>query len=413
MARPKKLHTLIAETLASEAENAARQVLANAVLARLAEQGVPVEGFPIDDFVDRLKSGRDMDGFAWPEGTPDTDLSVAFTAEEEAAMNEEIDRLVSTGKDREAFAELMELSARTVLKEVMKSFREFKADDDADLYGFRQRLDLRWGKALDLYRLLLSISQELLSEMTTALRRSKAKRHWQLRDAMLGIHARALRTGRAVLVLLQHGMADEAYARWRTLYELSVVASFISEHGDEAAAMYRAHEVVSNKARIDNSIEWDEPLGTEEQRTDITGDYEHLVQKYGASFESPYGWASPFLEGKQNPRFVDIELAIQGRRIAPPYKESSFQIHSGRAGLLGLGSLDESVINTGHSNAGLEIPLMHSSLAVMQITTAALFQNPARDFVVIKMLMLLDEKIHVEAKKAAQRLEKDHKKWDA
>ena len=412
MGRPKKLHTLVAETLSRELTDTARQVVADTVLAKLAEQGIPVEGFPIEDFVDRLESGRAMDGFAWPEGTPDKHLNLNFTPEEQVTMGEQVNKLVSSFKDGEVFAELLEAPAGVLLKEMIKNIDEIKAYEDTGLYGFRRRLELRWGKLLDLYRLLLNTSHELFSEMNTAFAKSKAKRRLALREALLGIHVRALRTGRAVLVLSEHGMADEAYARWRTLYELSVVAAFISEHGDDAAARYMEHEIVSNKARIDNSADWDAPLGTKQQRRDITRDYLYLVQKYGESFKRPYGWASTFLGENENPRFADLELATQGKRIAPPYKESSFQVHSGRAGLLGLGSLDGSTVTMGHSNAGLDIPLMHSSLAVMQITTLTMLHNPARDLVVIKTLILLDQKIRTEAEKAAKQMEKDHKKWD-
>ena len=412
MGRPKKLHTLVAETISRELTGTARHVVADAVLAKLAEQGVPVEGFPIEDFVDRLESGRAMEAFAWPEGTPDKHLNLNFTPEEQVSMSEQVNKLVSSFQDEEVFAELLEAPARVLLKEMIKNLDEIKVYEDTGLYGFRRRLELRWGKVLDLYLLLLNTSQELFSEMNTAFAKSRAKRRIALREALLGIHVRALRTGRAVLVLSEHGMADEAYARWRTLYELSVVAAFISEHGDESAAMYMEHEIVSNKGRIDNSADWGSPLGTKQQRRDISRDYLYLVRKYGESFKRPYGWASPFLGGNESPRFADLELATKGKRIAPPYKESSFQVHSGRAGLLGLGSLDGSTVTLGHSNAGLDIPLKHSSLAVMQITTLTMLHNPARDLVVIKTLMLLDQKIHTEAEKAAKQMEKDHKKWD-
>ena len=402
MGRPKKLHTLVAETVSV---TVTRQVVADATLEKLAEQGVPVDGFPIEEFLDRIESGRNMDEFKWPKGTPDR-LSLAFSADDKTVMREQVGELVATLTN----GELLAVPANVLLEEMIKLLEEIKAFEDTELYGFRRRLRLRWGRTLDLYHLMLRMSHELFSDIDAALRKSRAKRGLPLREALRGIHARALRTGRAVLVLLEHGMADEAYARWRTLYELSVMAAFISRNGDAAASMYMEHEIVSNKKRIDNSIDWDVPLGTKQQREEIDGEYRYLLQKYGESFHKPYGWAAPFLEGTRDPQFADLELATKGRRTVPPYKESSFQVHAGRVGLLGLGSLDGSTITMGHSNAGLDIPLMHSSLAVMQITTLATLHNPVRDLVVVKTLMLLNEKTRVEAEKAARQLDENEEK---
>lgn len=41
-----------------------------------------------------------------------------------------------------------------------------------------------------------------------------------------------------VFVLISNGLADGAWARWRTLYELSIVATFIAENGEDAARGY-------------------------------------------------------------------------------------------------------------------------------------------------------------------------------
>ena len=405
MGRPKKLHTLVAETASA---TATRRVVADATLEKLAEQGVPVDGFHIDEFLDRIESGQNMDGFKWPEGTPDR-LSLAFSADDEAVIREQVRELVATLAD----GELLAAPASVLLEEMIKSLEEIKAFEDTELYGFRRRLRLRWGRALDLYHLMLRTSHELFSDMDAALRKSKAKRGLPLREALRGIHARTLRTGRAVLVLLEHGMADEAYARWRTLYELSVMAAFVSKYGDAAASMYMEHEIVANKKRIENSIAWDDPLGTKQQREEIDREYRHLLRKYGESFRRPYGWAAPFLAGTEDPQFVDLEVATKGGRTVPPYKESSFQVHGGRVGLLGLGSLDGSTVTMGHSDAGLDIPLMHSSLAVMQVTTLSMRHNPAWDSVVVKTLVLLNEKIRVEAEKAARQLDEDARKKGA
>ena len=405
MPRPKKLHTLCVQLMRDKTLAAAKQIVADAICAKLEAQGISAETFPAEQYVDHLASGNKRD-FQWEAG-PDT--TIAFTPEEVAAITEEVDGVLSLRRHQTQVTAVLESAAAALLKDHIKKGGDLRATEGAELHGFRERLHMHWGKALDLYRIMLRTSYDLFSDMARALRNSRSTRNFFLRDALIGIHARALRTGRAVLVLLEHGMADEAYTRWRTLYELSTVAHFLAEHGDEAARMYREHEVVANKQRIDNSLEWNSPLGTTDERRDVERDYNNLIQKYGESFKRPYGWKSRFLVSVKNPRFVDLERAVRGKQLVPPYKESSLQVHGGRAGLLGLGTLDGLLVTTAYSNAGLDIPLMHSSLAIMQITITTLFRNPARDVVIMKMLMLLDEKIHAEARIAATKLEQNHR----
>lgn len=410
MARPKKLQTVVVESVVSEAKARARGIVKEAVLAKLRKHGLSPEGFPIDEFVEHLESGG-TDSFRWAQADPDASLSIAFTPEEDADVGERLGKLQSMF-DQQYVENMLDSTARVFLKSEIKGFSRLRADAETEAYGFRRRLELRWGKAIDLFRLMLFISRELFSSMVSSLRESQAKSGIALREVLLGVHARALRTGNAILVLLEHGMADEAYARWRTLYELSVIAAFVSEHGEEAACMYRDHEIVANMGRIENAAYWKSPLGTKKQRIEVAEEYRRVLRKYGTEFRRPYGWASYFLVENRNPKFADLELAVKGRRVVPPYKESSFQVHGGRAGLIGLGSLDGWTITTMGSNAGLEIPLMHSSLAVMQVTTIAMYCSPARDVVIMKMLMLLDKWIHREARRAARELERDHDAWD-
>lgn len=52
------------------------------------------------------------------------------------------------------------------------------------------------------------------------------------------LYVRSCQVYYEIFVLVSYGLADGAWARWRTLYELSVVATFISENGEDAARAY-------------------------------------------------------------------------------------------------------------------------------------------------------------------------------
>lgn len=46
-----------------------------------------------------------------------------------------------------------------------------------------------------------------------------------------------------ILTLVKNGLADGAFARWRSLFELSVISNFISSNSEEVAkAYYEASE---------------------------------------------------------------------------------------------------------------------------------------------------------------------------
>lgn len=405
MPRSKKLQTIVGEQVMASLSATAREILTGAVLGKLREQELDADSLPVDELVERMLSGNGekVTGVSKYEGEEDRKVSVDFTDDEVKELSTKMAKLV---KDRDTILhECLDLAGKTLLRTLEKRHPEQKSIEEVELYGFKKRLYLRWGVPLDLFRMQLTISRELHGAEVESLDRSRAKTGPVLRGALVGIHGRALRTATAVLVLLDNGLPDDAYARWRTLYELSVIAEFISEHGEEAANRYLLHETVALKQRLDNELTWGKKIPKKQQR-EIEKDYGAVMSVYGPPFKNPFGWAAGFIASNDNPRFVDLERAVKGKTIVPPYKESSIQIHGGRAGLLGLGSSDD-VIAIGHSNLGLDIPLMHSSLCLMQVTNLLHYHSPLRDVVLLNVLMRLHEKIERHCRRVARGLARE------
>ncbi|MDE0035839.1 MAG: DUF5677 domain-containing protein [Deltaproteobacteria bacterium] len=405
MPRSKKLQTIVGEQVMASLSATAREILTGAVLGKLREQELDADSLPVDELVERMLSGNGekVTGVSKYDGEEDRKVSVYFTDDEVKELSTKMDNLVKDGDTM--LHECLDLAGKTLLRTLEKKHPEQKSIEEVELYGFKKRLHLRWGIPLDLFRMQLTISRELHGGEQESLDRSRAKTGRVLREALLGIHGRTLRTGTAVLVLLDNGLPDDAYARWRTLYELSVIAEFISEHGEEAANRYLLHETVVLKQRLDNELTWDKKISKKQQR-EIEKDYCEVMSVYGSPFKNPFGWAAGFVGGKNNPTFADLEQAVKGKRTVPPYKESSIQIHGGRAGLLGLGSSDD-VIAIGHSNLGLDIPLMHSSLCLMQVTNLLHYHSPLRDVVLLNVLMRLQEKIERHCRRVARGLARE------
>ena len=69
-------------------------------------------------------------------------------------------------------------------------------------------------------------------------------------SAMLHIHGRALQEFLEIITLMKNGFADGAYARWRSMYELSIIASFITENGENVAKAF------IEASETDDRYEW-------------------------------------------------------------------------------------------------------------------------------------------------------------
>ena len=315
MPRRKKLQTTVAEQVGESILSAARDAYADAILEKLDEQGVRTDEFPIDAFIDHVLSDK-QGTFSW-DGDPKLDrvVTISFTKEEEHNLESYIEELSNPTHVAELVQDCIQLAGRSLLRTLEKGWPEQRLHEDSELYGFRKRIEGTWGEPLDLFRIMLVASRELFMGEAESLRKSKAKRGLHLREALVGIHARALRTATEVLVLLENGLADGAYARWRTLHELSVMAAFLSEHGDEAAKRYLLHEVVVLKKRLNNELLWGEKKIPKRQQREIEKDYDMVIAEYGKHFKNDYGWAGGFIEGNENPKFVHIEKSVKGKGI--------------------------------------------------------------------------------------------------
>ncbi|WP_237401515.1 DUF5677 domain-containing protein, partial [Rhodovulum sulfidophilum] len=236
------------------------------------------------------------------------------------------------------------------------------------------------------------------------------------REALMILHARACQTTLEILTLIESGFPDGAYARWRTLYEITVVAFFISRFGDEVAKRYIAHDVVSARDLLENEFKFAgevfDPSSLEGPARRIEDDYEAVVELFGRSFKGPYGWAADSL-GCKAPRFQDLEQAVDWGALPPEYKWSSFKVHAGSAGTLRtLGSiLGDKIIHSGATNAGLQTPAIHTASSLLQITSL-IFPNPHQleTAVQLKALLILRDKVVKECRKAARKLERDELK---
>src|SRR5260370_36714366 len=101
--------------------------------------------------------------------------------------------------------------------------------------------------------MMLTMSRELGDSVNREIRQSpdaSSRRH--LIDVLARSHARACQIVEEILCLLECGLSDGAMARWRTLHEVAVVASFVATHGEDLAERYVSHQAVESKRAADD-----------------------------------------------------------------------------------------------------------------------------------------------------------------
>ena len=408
------LTKLFQNVLKEQIDCAVDELLADGIRSQLDAQGVASKSAPVDALIRHIRSDS-VEDFVW-----EADAEHQAVTLDLSDVADEIPRFVDAIDTGELQTVFTDVHADLLLSALMDDWPEQRAHEDEQLSGFRERLMLLWDQPLSLFRILLTCSEECFDEYAASLRRSKARKGTLLRQALFYVHGRVLRTAKAVRVLLEHGMADDAYALCRTLYELYVAGSFISDHGDDAGRRYIDHNAVDRRKRMKREIAWGADIPKALQCS-IEADYERVIRIHGESFGSDYGWASKFLPKNNkgqvngNPKIGQLAHETLGGGLPeghPPfYVASSLQVHPGITGAFGVAAGGEPLFPIGYSNTGLEVPLMNAAHWLAQ--SSALLQDhlPSRDevrkTVIAEVIFRLEEKIGEESIACAEEVERE------
>lgn len=244
---------------------------------------------------------------------------------------------------------------------------------------FNSRLWSVWGTSVSLLELYLEKSLELGTDFNRKNRTKASQDNDMVFDVLVRLHARGCQISREIVVLLLNGLADGAMARWRTLHEITIVANFIKEHGQEVAEKYILHrdiEIYKAARQYQNHCE---KLGqiplTEEELKELQKNYDFLLQKFGNDFKNDYGWASAVLR-KSNPTFADIERDVELEHMRPFFKMASANVHASAKGLfdsLGLlPTLDTKIMLAGPSIYGIAEPGQKCTFSLGLLTVTLL-----------------------------------------
>ena len=325
----------------------------------------------------------------------------------EAVIAEAVDRgLTEPGEYellelmRDVAPKFAEIAAESLLPIIKKDSKTGLRRSRRRRQGFEKRLSQHWAKPLHLLELLVEFADELLADLVEEREAPEQDPRDYTFEALVANQARACQMSRAILSLLRSGFADDAHARWRSLHELAAISCFISKHREEdVAERYLLHETVQQRklalayqkheirAKLD-------PLRQEELDV-LNKRCSALLERFGRSFGSEYGWAASVLGGEEA-TLANIEADVELDHYRPYYQMASHNVHGSSHGSffkLGIAATDHNVLLAGPSNHGLADPGHGVALSLTQITAAFAGAYPSvhRFVLVMGMNLLQDE----------------------
>jgi hypothetical protein len=282
--------------------------------------------------------------------------------------------------------------ASILYKSLGKRTQSMLKDRRRDQNNFERKHYLLWKEGIDRLEAYLIVAYELGENFNGYYRKEAEKRQDYLFEALTRLHARSIHVGFEVLCLLSSGFADGAHARWRTAHELAVVATFLVQNKEDISRKYLEHEAVESYKAMLQYQDYAERLNLkpvhQEDVQRIRELRDALVNKYGKSFGTTYGWAADALENK-TPNFFDIEKAAGMAHMRPYYKMASHNIHANPKGIrfrLGLAK-EGKVLLAGPINYGLADPAQNIAVSILETTTPLLRLVDNIDSIVMGKLM--------------------------
>ena len=258
-----------------------------------------------------------------------------------ASTEEEARKIVESMKNvpfEDFLSEVYKEFANETVMFFESTMHEKVSDWERENNEFISNLNQLWGNAFVASKamyIMVVESAEMYSEYVAGLDRNEISNLMYTYGALRFVHARALQQFLEILTLIKNGFADGAYARWRSMYELVIVAHFINEHGEKVAKSY------IESATTEDQYEW-------------AREYDPLKKKKGRIALKDIKENSKF-----NSKIWDSQYML-ANRIIHPSSQGTFS----RLSYLGV---PETVL-VGPSNYGLSIPAEHSAISLAEIT---------------------------------------------
>lgn len=389
------------------------QLLTHIVLDRMATQGVKLTAREREQLLNHIRTNADdvfrLRRWRWWENQQ---LKIELTEADAEAIMDRFTEFIDTQLPELIGSAVEDLSV-SILLTLHRNWRAEFRRQDRERRGFEKRLQQRWGEGINLLRMMLTVSRELGEMTRNSITDDPDFASPHLLDVLTRLHARACQVTDEIACLLSSGFADGAMARWRTLHEIAIVALLIQEHGEDLARRYTDHQVVESLRAAKDYRECSQRLGyepmTEFEFEEIRQAYEEVVQRYGDTFKTQYGWAADAL-GHRQPSLKEIERVAGIDHLRAHYRLASHNIHANPKGVFfKLGLFEEvDVLLAGPSNAGLADPGHNAAISLLHVSVAQGLIRPNLDSLVgLRILSRLTAEVGEAFHRAHRQLEEE------
>lgn len=242
--------------------------------------------------------------------------------------------------------------------------------------SFRSSLWMRWYPAFDPLQIVVGALTEIGEAVNKTLRDQITEDDRAETEITTRTMARAYRIANELRCLVENGFAGGALSRWRSLHELAVILETVVRGGGDTAQRLIDHDAIDVYKAAQNYQKHAEELGLPQkdpaELAELENARQRLIQTYGRTFDSPYGWAAHLIDGKKF-GFRTLEQYVGLDHLRPYYGMASQSIHSTSRGIwFDLGMMDgprkPPLLSTGPSNYGLADPIQLCALSLFQIT---------------------------------------------
>lgn len=301
-------------------------------------------------------------------------------------------------KKADAFVgKFLDMATAEVLRALKAGWPRERSSLRRERRAFASHIESLWGCALENLEFVVTIARAIAAESRGLPEPLPGE--VQTREVLVRLHARACQVADEALLLLQHGFGDGAHARWRTLHELAVVATFVAERGECVAERYLAHVAVETCRGARQYQVYCRQLGEKKlTKREVARSEDALaavVAKYGKDILTDYGWASESL-GNKRPTFSGIEKVVNLDYMRPLCRLAGHNVHANPKGAvcrLGLPQEWKGSALAGPSDEGLGEATRGVSWSLMMATLALLQWKPNMDVLVHSHLLIEVDKM--------------------
>lgn len=311
--------------------------------------------------------------------------------------------------------------AEDFYKEISDDFTDVRQRRE-EIAGFEERLHDHWGAAFDKLEQVIFWLTQIGAVINHEHRFEAVQDEDYVFEALTQLHSRASQIAFEILTLIEHGFADAAYARWRSLHEIAVTANFIKKHGRETAERFLLFENIETYHFAQTYAKYHEELGydpiPDEVMEELKDRKEELVDRFGDSYDKKFrpGWALHVFDNPQGGlRRLEKGVGLDHHR--PFYQLASKSVHSTPKGTLdriGVVNLPEGpdrpeVMPAGPTNAGFSEPAYLTAVSLNQVTATLATVAPSMMVVIqgLAMNLMLDDVQRVFAERSEELLEKE------